>query len=145
MHEKKVLEILLVEDNEGDIELTLAAFEESQIDHTLHIVNNGEQALDFMYGRKDFQGCSCPEVVLLDLNLPTISGHDVLKAMKNDMALSSIPVIILTSSQAEKDILESYSLKASCYIVKPVEWKKFLDAIEGLNIFWNIIASGYHE
>jgi CheY-like chemotaxis protein len=141
VQEKGVLEILLVEDNEGDIELTLAAFEEAHIDHTLHIVNDGEQALDFMNGCGLFQGCSRPHVVLLDLNLPKINGREVLERMKNDDSLKSIPVIVLTSSNAERDILESYNLKADCYIVKPVDWKKFVETIKGLNIFWDTIAS----
>lgn len=143
MQEKKgVLEILLVEDNEGDIELTLVAFEEANIDHTLHVVNDGEQALDFMYGRGLFQGCHPPHVVLLDLNLPKINGKEVLKRMKSDEKLRSIPVIVLTSSYAERDILESYNLEADCYIVKPVDWQKFVETIKGLNVYWDTIARG---
>lgn len=140
MHEE-TMEILLVEDNEGDVELTFAAFEEANIPTQLQVVRDGEEALDYLYCRGNHRDKKRPHVVLLDLNLPKISGREILQEIKTDDQLRSIPVIVLTSSEAEKDILESYNLHANCYIVKPVEWEKFVCTIKGLECFWGNIVN----
>ena len=135
------MEILLVEDNEGDVELTHAAFEEANIPNQLNVVSDGEEALDYLYQKGIHGDKNRPHVVLLDLNLPKINGRELLQIIKKDEKLRSIPVIVLTSSEAEKDILESYNLHANCYIVKPVEWQKFVETIKSLNCFWNNIVN----
>ena len=132
----KLADILLVEDNEGDIELTKDAFEEAKMRNTLHIVDDGEKALDFLYKRNGYEGRSTPDIILLDLNLPKVDGREVLKTIKNDPDLKRIPTVILTSSHADKDILDSYNLHANSYIVKPVDAMKFMEVIQQLKSFY---------
>jgi len=132
----KLADILLVEDNEGDIELTKDAFEEAKMRNTLHIVDDGEKALDFLYKRNGYEGRPTPDIILLDLNLPKVDGREVLKTIKNDPDLKRIPTVILTSSHADKDILDSYNLHANSYIVKPVDAMKFMEVIQQLKSFY---------
>lgn len=130
------IEILLVEDNEGDIILTKKAFEKGKIMNRLHVVKDGEQALDFLYRRNGNEGVPRPDMILLDLNMPKMNGQDVLKVIKADDDLKTIPVIILTTSNADEDILKSYKLQASSYIRKPVDFKQFGQVIQTLQDYW---------
>lgn len=132
----KLAEILLVEDNEGDIELTKEAFEEAKFRNNLHIAMDGDQALDYLFQRNGYEDKTTPDIILLDLNLPKTDGREVLETIKADPSLKRIPVIVLTSSQADKDIIESYDLHANCYIVKPVNAIKFMDVVQHVENFW---------
>ena len=132
----RLAEILLVEDNEGDIELTREAFEEARFRNNLHIAEDGDIALDYLFKRNGYEDAVIPDIILLDLNLPSTDGKEVLEAIKADDSLKRIPVIVLTSSQADKDIAESYDLHANCYIVKPVNAMKFMAVVRSVENFW---------
>lgn len=132
----KLADILLVEDNEGDIELTKEAFEEAKFRNKLQVVEDGGDALDYLYKRGEFTSAVTPDIVLLDLNIPGTDGREVLETIKNDKKLRRIPTIILTSSKADKDVIESYDLFANCYIVKPVDAVKFIDVVRRVEKFW---------
>lgn len=142
----RLAEILLVEDNEGDVELTREAFEEAKFRNNLHVVNDGDEALDFLFNRGKYQDSVTPDIILLDLNLPRTDGHEVLAVIKADLVLRRIPVIVLTSSKADKDILESYDLHANCYVVKPVNALKFIDVVRNVENFWvDIVCLPHHK
>ncbi len=132
----KLAEILLVEDNEGDIEMTREAFEDAHLRNNLHVAEDGETALDFLFKRGAFEDAPTPDVILLDLNLPRINGRDVLQAIKSDKALRLIPTIVLTSSESDRDVHEIYELQANCYIVKPVDAMKFMKVVQQIENFW---------
>ncbi len=132
----KLAEILLIEDNEGDVELTREALEDAKFRNNLHIAKDGDIALDFLFKRNNFETAPTPDIILLDLNLPRTNGREVLEIMKSDDELRDIPVIVLTSSKADKDIIESYQLRANCYIVKPVDAVKFIDIVRQIEDFW---------
>lgn len=132
----RLAEILLVEDNEGDIELTKEAFEEAKFRNNLHIAKDGEKALDFLFKRNGKEDVTSPDIILLDLNLPGTDGREVLEIIKNNKDLKQIPTIVLTSSKADKDIIESYNLHANCYIVKPVNAIKFIKVVQYVENFW---------
>lgn len=132
----RLAEILLVEDNEGDIELTREAFEEAKFRNNLHIAVDGDEALDFLFRRNGNEEAITPDIILLDLNLPGTDGKEVLEAIKAEPELKRVPVIVLTSSQADKDIMESYDLHANCYIVKPVNAVKFMEVVQHVEDFW---------
>lgn len=137
----KEVHILLVEDNEGDIVLTLEAFEESKILNKFSVVRNGKEALDFLFRQPPYQDAKEPDIILLDINLPLKSGIEVLQEVKNDDRVKHIPVIMLTTSSSEKDISLSYKYHANCYITKPVEVFKFLEAVNAIEHFWLQIVS----
>ncbi|MBO6765422.1 response regulator [Maricaulis sp.] len=132
----KLADILLVEDNEDDVYLTRMAFEDSAFDSTIHVVNDGEKALDFLYRRGDYNNCPVPDLILLDLNLPKLNGIQILETLKSDETLSVIPVVMLTSSKAERDVLESYRHHASGYVSKPSEFSRLVDIVEAIRDFW---------
>ncbi|MCT4635451.1 MAG: response regulator [Rickettsiales bacterium] len=132
----KLAEILLVEDNEGDIELTKEAFDEAKFRNNLHVVEDGDEALDYLFKQNNYVDAITPDIILLDLNLPGTDGREVLEKIKADKFLKRIPVIVLTSSKADKDIIESYDLHANCYIVKPVNAIKFMDVVQHVENFW---------
>lgn len=132
----KLAEILLVEDNEGDVELTREAFEDAKLRNNLHIVMDGDAALDYLFKRNGNEGAVTPDVILLDLNLPKTDGREVLEKIKADPKLRRIPTIVLTGSKADRDIVESYDLHANCYIVKPVDAMKFMDVVQKIENFW---------
>ncbi len=134
------IEILLVEDNEGDIILTKKAFERGKIMNRLHVVRNGIEALDFLYQRNGYENVPKPDMILLDLNMPKMNGQDVLADIKANDNLKTIPVIILTTSNADEDILKSYKLQASSYIRKPVDFKQFGQAIQTIQDYWFTIV-----
>lgn len=136
INDARLAEILLVEDNEGDIELTKEAFDEAKFRNNLHVVEDGDEALDYLFKRNGYENAVIPDIVLLDLNLPGTDGREVLEIIKAEPLLKRIPVIILTSSQADKDVIESYDLYANCYIVKPVSALKFMDVVRSVENFW---------
>lgn len=133
--------ILLVEDSAHDVELTLAALEENRLANEVVVARDGEEALDYLYRRGIFKLRSNghPAVVLLDLKLPKIDGLEVLKQIKNDDELRSIPVVMLTSSREEKDLVRSYNLNVNAYVVKPVDFHEFVDSLKELGLFWAVI------
>lgn len=138
--------ILLVEDNEGDIILTLEAFKEAKIINSIDVVRDGELALRYLAKESEYKNVETPDLILLDINLPKIDGIEVLKAIKSDPELSLIPVIILTTSEDEKDILKSYKSHANCYITKPVNYNNFMAVIKSLKDFWiNIVQLPYDK
>ncbi|MDQ1252267.1 MAG: hypothetical protein QG646_1385 [Euryarchaeota archaeon] len=132
----KPVEILLVEDNAGDVGLIEEVFEETKIRYNLHVAEDGEEAILFLYGEGKFLGSPLPDIVLLDLNLPKKDGREVLKEIKENETLKKIPVVILTTSQAEKDILRAYELHANAYINKPLDFDQFIDVVKSIANFW---------
>jgi two-component system, chemotaxis family, response regulator Rcp1 len=130
------IEILLVEDNPADVRLTQEALREGKVRNNLHIARDGEEALAFL--RRD--GEPRPDLILLDLNLPRRDGREVLKEIKSDPRLMTIPVVVLTTSAAEADIVKSYSLHANCYITKPVDLEQFITVVKSIDDFWLTIV-----
>jgi CheY-like chemotaxis protein len=134
--ELKPVDVLLVEDDEGDILITREAFEFHKIRNPLHVVTDGEQALQFVRRTGPFSDAPRPGLILLDVNLPRLSGLEVLAELKRDPELLLIPVVILTTSQAEEDILRSYELHANAYVSKPVDFEHFIEAIRQIDDFF---------
>jgi len=132
----QAIHILLVEDNEGDILLTSEALEDGKILNKLSVVRDGREAIDFLDKKKDFIGASTPDLILLDVNLPKMNGHEVLKYIKQHKALKQIPVIMLTTSSSQEDIDNSYQNYANCYITKPIEVGDFMKAVNQIEEFW---------
>jgi two-component system, chemotaxis family, response regulator Rcp1 len=135
-----VVEILLVEDNPGDVRLTTEALKEAKVRNAVHVVSDGEAAIAFLRKQPPFEDAVRPDIVLLDLNLPKLSGREVLADIKADEDLRRIPVVILTTSAAEQDILETYNLHANCYITKPVDLDKFIEVVKQIEDFWLTIV-----
>ncbi|ACO44995.1 response regulator [Deinococcus deserti] len=132
----KPIDILLVEDNPADILLTEEAFEEADFEHRLHVAKDGVEALAFLRHEGAYAGAPRPDVILMDLNMPRMGGLEVLDILKEDEALRSIPVIVLTTSRAETDIWRSYNLHANAYIPKPVSVSEFVEVIRSFGNFW---------
>jgi CheY-like chemotaxis protein len=130
------IEILLVEDNPGDVELTAEALRGGKISNQMNVVEDGESAMAFLRKEGGYAGTTFPDVILLDLNLPRKDGREVLEEIKADPVLKKIPVIILTTSQAEEDILRAYNLAANCYITKPVDLDQFTKVVQAIEDFW---------
>lgn len=130
------VDILLVEDNPGDVKLTQEAFKEGQIANTLHVVGDGIEALDFLFQRNEYTEAPRPDFVLLDLNLPRKNGDEVLEELRADPECKNIPVIILTGSSAQEDIVRSYELCANAYLTKPVDPGEFIDIILSTERYW---------
>lgn len=130
------IEILLIEDNPGDVMLTKEAFSHMKVRNTIHTVTDGEQALAYLHRRPPYEAAQRPHLILLDLNLPGLDGREVLQEIKGDDALKSIPVVVMTSSEAETDIERSYELHANSYIVKPVGLQGFMDVVASIDEFW---------
>ncbi len=142
----KGIHILLVEDNEGDILLTTEALEERKIINKISVAKDGKEALDFIFKEGAYKNATTPDLILLDVNLPKKSGHEVLQVIKSDDRTAHIPVIMLTTSSSETDINLSYKHHANCYITKPVEVDDFLEAISGIEDFWlNIVKLPTNE
>jgi CheY-like chemotaxis protein len=136
----KPVEILLVEDNEGDVGLVEEVFEEVRIRNILHVATDGEEAILFLHNKGKFSGSPRPDLILLDLNLPNKDGRDVLKEVKEDRNFKNIPVVILTTSGAEKDILKAYELHTNAYVTKPLDFDQFIKVVESIANFWlNIV------
>lgn len=134
--ECEVADILLVEDNPGDVRLTREAFKEGAIDNDLHVVTDGADALDFLYRRGDYEEAPRPHLVLLDLNLPEVDGLEVLEEIKSDPDLKHLPVVILTSSAAEEDIVRGYELQSNAYLTKPIDPDEFIELVRTFEEFW---------
>ncbi len=132
----KVIEILLVEDNPGDVRLTLEAFKEGKLINNLSVVGDGVEAMAFLRQKGKYTDMPHPDLILLDLNMPKMDGREVLAEIKKDTNLKHIPVVILTTSQAEQDILRSYDLHANCFITKPVDLDQFNAVIKSIHDFW---------
>jgi CheY-like chemotaxis protein len=137
----KLGRILMVEDDPKDVELTLTALEEFNLANEVIVTRDGAQALDYLYCRGEYATRSCdnPAVMLLDLKLPKVDGLEVLKQVKSDERLQLIPVVVLTSSKEEKDMVASYKLGVNAYVVKPVDFHEFVNAIKELGVFWAVI------
>ena len=131
-----LIEVLLVEDDPGDVLMTREAFEDNKVKNNLSVVSDGVDALAFLRKEGKYADAPNPDLILLDLNLPRMDGREVLQEMKNDEALRAIPVIVLTSSSAESDIRAAYRLHANAFITKPVGLEQFLEAIRGIEAFW---------
>ncbi len=133
--------ILLAEDNPNDVELTLTALAEHNLANEVVVVRDGEEALDYLYRRGEFRlrQQENPAVVLLDLKMPKVDGLEVLRIIKGDPALKAIPVVVLTSSREEKDLVTSYDLGVNAFVVKPVDFREFVEAVKQLGIFWAVV------
>lgn len=138
--EIRPVKILLVEDNPADVRLTLEALKEERIHNNLLVAEDGVEALDILQQKGKYADESLPDIVLLDLNLPGKDGRDVLKQIKTDNRLKRIPVVVLTSSEAETDIVKAYDYNANCYITKPVDWNQFKTIIKTIENFWFTIV-----
>ncbi|MFH1454606.1 MAG: response regulator [Armatimonadota bacterium] len=136
MFNEKSIDILLVEDNPADARLTLEALKTSKVSNIINVVEDGEEAMQYLKKEGKYEGSATPDLILLDLNLPKKDGREVLKEVKEDDNLKRIPVVILTSSQAEEDIIKSYNYHANCYINKPVDFENFLKVVHIIEDFW---------
>jgi CheY-like chemotaxis protein len=133
--------ILLAEDNERDVELTLAALDEHNLANEVVVARDGAEAMDYLYARGQFAGHAngLPVVVLLDLKMPKVDGLEVLRQMRADPGLRHVPVVMVTSSREEQDLIRSYELGVNAYVVKPVDFQKFVDSVKEIGMFWAII------
>lgn len=141
MNENSV-EILLVEDNPGDVELTLHALKKNNLTNRIHVVRDGAEALDYIFGTGEYEGrdTNCkPRVILLDLKLPKVDGMEVLRRIKADACTRAIPVVILTTSRQERDVVDSYQLGVNSYITKPVDFEQFIEAVRQLGLYWLLL------
>lgn len=140
---EQVVEILLVEDNPNDVELTLHSLRKHNLANRVHVVRDGAQAVDFLFGTGPYEGRDIlnggPKVILLDLKLPKVDGIEVLRRIKTDPALRVIPVVVLTSSREERDVAEAYHLGVNSYIVKPVDFQQFTEAVTNLGLYWVLL------
>jgi chemotaxis family two-component system response regulator Rcp1 len=135
------VEILLVEDNPGDERLTREALKEGKVYSNLHWVKDGVEAMEFLQRRGKYAEAPRPDIVLLDLNLPKKDGREVLEEIKTSENLKSIPVVILTTSKAEEDVLKTYNLHANCYVTKPVDLEKFIVVVKSIDAFWLTVVT----
>ena len=136
------VEILLIEDNPDDVELALHALKENKITNNIQILSDGAQALDYLFAKGKYADrdiADKPHVILLDLKLPLVSGLEVLKQIKTDDRLSSIPVVMMTTSQEERDVVESYKLGVNSYIVKPVDFEQFTESMRVIGMYWLLL------
>ena len=134
------IEILLVEDSPGDVQLTIEALRDAKVNTNLHVCHDGEEAIAFLRREGDFADAPRPDLVLLDLNLPKKSGHEVLTEIKGDPGLRRIPVVILSTSDAERDVLAAYDQNANCYVTKPVDLDQFWEVVRSIDQFWLRLA-----
>lgn len=135
------VEILLVEDNPGDVRLTREALKEGKVYSNLHWAKDGVEALEFLRRKGSFGDVPRPDIILLDLNLPKMDGREVLAEIKQDEDLMRIPVVILTTSKAEEDVLRTYALHANCYVTKPVDLDKFISVVQSIDKFWLTVVT----
>lgn len=145
MSDCSAIDILLVEDNPADVELTLRALKRARLANPIHVVGDGAEALDYLLGpgaSGDLAGANPPKVVFLDLKLPKVSGLDVLRRIKSEPATKAIPVVVLSSSREEPDIKAAYALGVNSYIVKPVDFEKFVEAVGEIGLYWLLLNQG---
>ena len=135
------IEILLVEDNPGDVRLTIEGLKEGKVRNNLHVARDGVEALAFLRREGEYRDAVRPDLILLDLNLPRKDGREVLQDLKQDPALRTIPVVVLTTSRSEQDVLRSYELQANCYITKPVDLEQFITVVKSIEDFWLTIVT----
>jgi two-component system, chemotaxis family, response regulator Rcp1 len=135
------IQILLVEDNPGDVRLTIEALRESKVRNNLHLARDGVEALAFLRQEEPYQHAERPDLILLDLNLPRKDGREVLAETKADPQLRTIPVVVLTTSRAEQDVMRTYELQANCYITKPVDLDQFITVVKTIEDFWLTIVT----
>jgi chemotaxis family two-component system response regulator Rcp1 len=140
MENLKIIDILLIEDNTGDARLAQEALKDSKIKNKLHVASDGIEATDFLFKRNKYKNAPRPDLIILDLNLPKKDGREVLAEIKADDNLKRIPVVILTISKAEEDILKTYNLHANCYITKPLDLNKFMEVVKSIEDFWLTIV-----
>jgi len=133
---ERAIDVLLIDDDPGDELITREAFEHNKINNNLHVAHDGEEGLDFLYQRGAYEGAPRPDLVLLDLNLPKYDGRQLLETIKSDPDLKHIPVVVLTTSSAEEDILRSYKLHANAYVTKPVDLDQFMNAVRQIDEFF---------
>ena len=133
---ERQIEVLLVEDDPGDVMMTREAFQDYKLQNQLHVVSDGAEAMAFLRQEGEYAGRPRPDLVLLDLNLPRMDGRQVLEAIKSDPELASIPVVVLTTSENEDDVLRSYSLHANAYVTKPVDFARFIEVIRQIDDFF---------
>ncbi len=133
---ERAIEVLLVEDDPGDVMMTREAFQDHKLHNQLHVVSDGAEAMAFLRQEGEYAGRPRPDLVLLDLNLPRMDGRQVLEAIKSDPELASIPVVVLTTSENEDDVLRSYSLHANAYVTKPVDFQRFIEVIRQIDDFF---------
>ncbi len=134
------IEVLLVEDNPGDVRLMQEALKDSKVHNNLHVVYDGDEAMSFLRREGKYSGAPEPNLIMLDLNLPGKDGREVLDEIKNDPALKRIPVVVVTTSSAEEDILKSYNLHANCFVTKPVNIEQFIKVVHAIEDFWFTIV-----
>jgi two-component system, chemotaxis family, response regulator Rcp1 len=132
----KPIDILIVEDNTGDARLIQEVLNEGKVNNKLYVVNDGVKAMDFLHKKGEFSRAPLPDLIILDLNLPRKDGREVLAEIKEDNVLKKIPVVVMTISQAEEDILKSYNLHANCYITKPIDLDQFVKVVKSIEDFW---------
>jgi len=135
------IEILLVEDNPGDVRLTKEALKEGKVYSNLHTVKDGVEAMEYLRHQGRFKDAPRPDIILLDLNLPRKDGREVLEEIKSDEKLKRIPVVVLTTSKAEEDVLRTYNLHANCYVTKPVDLEKFMVVVKTIDSFWLTVVT----
>jgi chemotaxis family two-component system response regulator Rcp1 len=135
-----MIEILLVEDNPGDVRLTREALRDGKVQNNLHVVPDGVEAMAFLHREGKYASSPRPDVILLDLNLPKKNGREVLAEVKSDPELSRIPVVILTTSEDEEDVMRAYDFHANCYITKPVDFEQFIKVVRSIEDFWFTIV-----
>lgn len=141
LNENRPVEILLVEDNPGDERLTREALKEGKVYSNLHWVKDGVEAMEYLRREGRYQDAARPDIILLDLNLPKKDGREVLQDIKNDDKLKRIPVVVLTTSKAEEDVLRTYNLHANCYVTKPVDLEKFIVVVKSIDVFWLTVVT----
>jgi two-component system, chemotaxis family, response regulator Rcp1 len=139
------IDILLVEDNPGDVRLTVEGLKESKVRNNLHVARDGVEAMGFLRREGQHAGAVRPDLILLDLNMPRMDGREVLLEIKSDAKLKTIPVVVLTTSHAEQDVLWSYELQANCYITKPVDFEQFISVVKSIEDFWFAIVTLPHQ
>jgi CheY-like chemotaxis protein len=147
MNEPQTIEILLVEDNPDDLELTQRALRKAKLTNTIHVARDGAEALDFIFCEGPYAARNIensPKVILLDLKLPKVDGLEVLKRIKSDSRTNTIPVVVLTSSKEQSDLVESYALGVNSYIVKPVNFESFAEAVRQLGMYWLLLNQPLH-
>jgi two-component system, chemotaxis family, response regulator Rcp1 len=140
-NQARPIEILLVEDSPSDVEFTVEALKEAKVRNHLNVVEDGVQAMEFLRRQGKYSDAPRPDLIMLDLNLPRKDGREVLSELKADDSLKMIPVVVLTTSRAEQDVMRAYQLHANCYIAKPVDFQQFLEVVRSIESFWLLVVT----